>query len=182
VACPYAVWDMPAAASNAPSPGGAAHRSRASISTPTFASPRTIALAGKSCAAIWAVAVDQDGVASGKLATGDVFVARCPAHIDRDWLRAAAKVAPVSAVFVSAQPSGSVILWGIFPGRAHENVVVDVRIRGRQVRIDAEDVQLKTEKAHLLLEKDGNVSPRGRDVTSHARRVNRVKGGAIRLN
>jgi hypothetical protein len=59
---------------------------------------------------------------------------------------------------------------------------VDVRIRGRQVRIDAESVQVGTDKAELRLERDGNVSLRGRDVSSRARRVNRISGGAIRLN
>ena len=126
--------------------------------------------------------VDDDGVVHGALATGEAIRARCPAHIDREWLRAAARLAPIDAVFVSTRPSGRMVVWGIFPGRAHDAVAVDVRIRGRQVRIDAESVHVGNEKAHLRLEKDGNVSVRGRDVTSHARRVNRVKGGAVRLN
>jgi hypothetical protein len=126
--------------------------------------------------------VDDRGVVHATLAGGEAVVARCPAHVDRAWLQAAARVAPVDALLVAARPSGRLVLWGIFPGEAHEAVAVDVRIRGRQVRIDAESMQLGTAEAHLRLERDGNVSLRGRDVTSHARRVNRIKGGAVRLN
>jgi hypothetical protein len=126
--------------------------------------------------------VDDRGLVHATLASGEAAVARCPAHVDRTWLRAAARVAPVDALFVAVHPSGRLVLWGIFPGEAHEAVAVDVRIRGRQVRIDAESIQLGTAEAHLRLEPDGNVSLRGRDVTSHARRVNRIKGGAVRLN
>ena len=126
--------------------------------------------------------VDDRGLAHAMLASGETVIARCPAHVDRAWLQAAARVAPVDALFVAARPSGRLVLWGIFPGEPHEAISVDVRIRGRQVRIDAESVQVGTAEAHLRLERDGNVSLRGRDVTSHARRVNRIKGGAVRLN
>jgi hypothetical protein len=122
------------------------------------------------------------GVIHAVLATGEAVVARAPAHVDLPWLQAASRVAPVEAVFVPAQPSGTLVLWGVFPGKEHEAVRVDVRIRGREVKIDAESVQVGTEKAQLRLERDGNVSLRGRDVTSHARRVNRIKGGSVRLN
>jgi hypothetical protein len=126
--------------------------------------------------------VDERGVVHGVLATGETLVARCPAHVDRTWLKAAARVAPVEALFVTTRPSGRFVLWAIFPGEAHDSIAVDVRIRGRQVRIDAESIEVGTDKAQLRLDGDGNVSLRGRDVTSRASRVNRIKGGAIRLN
>jgi hypothetical protein len=34
----------------------------------------------------------------------------------------------------------------------------------------------------MRLDADGNIAVSGRDVTSHARRVNRIKGGAVRIN
>ena len=126
--------------------------------------------------------VDERGVVHGVLATGETVIARCPAHVDRTWLKAAARVAPVEALFVTTRPSGRFVLWAIFPGEAHDSIAVDVRIRGRQVRIDAESIEVGTDKAQLRLDGDGNVSLRGRDVTSRASRVNRIKGGAIRLN
>jgi hypothetical protein len=126
-------------------------------------------------------AVD-DRAVRAVLATGEAIVARCPAHVDRAWLKAAVAAAPVEALFVRAQPSGAYVVWGIFPAAAHDKIVVDVRIRGRELTIDAEAIQLGNPKAQLRLERDGNVSLRGRDVTTHARRVNRIKGGAVRLN
>jgi hypothetical protein len=72
--------------------------------------------------------------------------------------------------------------FGVFPGDAHAGVTVDVVIRGRDVRVEAESINLASRNAQVRLDAEGNVSVRGRDLTSHARRVNRIKGGAIRLN
>jgi hypothetical protein len=127
-------------------------------------------------------AVDDHGGVRAVLADGVSIRARCPSHIDHKWLQAAARVAPVEAVFVPTQPSGRHVLWAIFPDRAHADVVVDVVIRGREVRIEGESLRLGAAKAQLRLERDGTVAVKGRDITSHARRVNRIKGGAIRLN
>jgi hypothetical protein len=126
--------------------------------------------------------VDEHGTVRAVLNGGEPIEARCPAHIDLAWLKAASACAPVDAAFVVARPSGRHILWGVFPGAAHAEVRADVVIRGRQVRLDAESVHLSSRDAHLRLEADGNVAVKGRDVTSHARRVNRIKGGSIRLN
>ena len=85
-------------------------------------------------------------------------------------------------MFLPARPSGRYVLVGLFPTRAQSEVRVDVTIRGRQVRVEADEVSIASRNARLGLDPEGNVSVRGRDVTSHARRVNRIKGGAIRLN
>ena len=174
-------------------------RARMKPRAPTVEAPRTRKqpqvypappIGGRARAALPAAAplegevrsVDDRGVVQGVLTTGETVAARCPAHVDRTWLKAAVRAAPVEALFVTTRPSGRFVLWAIFPGEAHDAVAVDVRIRGRQVRIDAESVQVGTDKAQLRLDHDGNVSLRGRDVTSRASRVNRIKGGAIRLN
>ena len=105
-----------------------------------------------------------------------------PAHVDARWLAEASRSAPVPALFAIARPSGRYVLFGVVPGDAHADVKVDVVIRGRDVRVEAESINLAARNAHVRLDTDGNVSVRGRDLTSHARRVNRIKGGAIRLN
>jgi hypothetical protein len=122
------------------------------------------------------------GTVRAELAGGPTLDALCPSHIDPSWLAAAAKVAPIAAVFLPARPSGRYVLFGLFPTRAQSEVRVDVTIRGRQVRVEADEVSIASRNARLGLDPEGNVSVRGRDVTSHARRVNRIKGGAIRLN
>jgi hypothetical protein len=81
-----------------------------------------------------------------------------------------------------ARPSRRYVLWGIFPGAAHADVTIDVTIRGRQVRVDAESLHLAARNAQVRLDVDGNIVVSGRDVTSHARRVNRIKGGVVRIN
>lgn len=128
-------------------------------------------------------AVDEAGVVAAILEGGQAIAPLCPAHIDRAWLRAAAARAPVAAVFAVARPSGRYVLWGVFPAEVHADVRADVVVRGRHVVVDAESVRVAgANGAQLNLDPDGNASLRGRDITSHARRVNRIKGGAIRLN
>lgn len=132
---------------------------------------------------VLAVADVADGVTvRAKLAGGASIEASCPAHVDASWLRAACALAPVPAAFAVARPSGRHVLWGIFPRAAHAAARADLVIRGRAVTVDAESLALTSRAAHLRLEAEGDVALKGRDVTSHARRVNRIRGGSIRLN
>ena len=126
--------------------------------------------------------VSERGLVEAVLAGGEAIEALCPSHIDRRWLREACKQAPVVAAFVVAKPSGRHVLWGLFPSAAHENVKADVVIRGKHLRLDAETVHLTSNNAHLRFDPEGNIALKGRDLTSHARRVNRIKGGSVRLN
>ncbi len=107
---------------------------------------------------------------------------RVPHHIDRQWLAAAVALAPVDAVVAMPAPSGEPVLWGVFPGEAHRDVVVDLNLRGRRVVVEGDSIQLKCEKAHVRLDKSGNVEVRGKDVLTRAARLNRIKGGAVSIN
>lgn len=128
------------------------------------------------------VEVTAAGMVRAKLTGRATIEALCPSHIDLRWLTEAAKLAPIAAVFLPARPSGRYVLFGLFPSRAQADVRVDVTIRGREVRVEADQISVSSRNAGLRLDPDGNVSVKGRDITSHARRVNRIKGGAIRLN
>ena len=128
------------------------------------------------------VATSEPGTVRGVLATGETIEGLCPAHVDFAWLQAACARSPVAAAFISLQPSGRHVLWGVFPGPEHADVRADVVIRGRQIKVDADNLQLSSRNAHVDLDAEGNVAVKGRDVISHARRVNRIKGGSIRLN
>ena len=128
------------------------------------------------------IGTSEPGQVRGVLAGGETIEALCPAHVDAVWLQAACARGPVAAAFVLVQPSGRHLLWGIFPGPEHADVRADIVIRGRHIKVDAEALQLSSRSAHLDLDGEGNVAVKGRDVTSHARRVNRIKGGSIRLN
>jgi hypothetical protein len=126
--------------------------------------------------------VDSAGTVRAVLSGGAAIEAMCPGHIDPRWLTAASRLAAIPAVFLMAQPSRRYVLFGLFPSREQAEVRIDLLIRGREVRIEAELLHLGSRNAQLRLDPEGNVTVRGRDVTSHARRVNRIKGGAIRLN
>jgi hypothetical protein len=127
------------------------------------------------------VAVETGGVRV-ELAGGRTAVALRPAHIDERWLAQAVRKAPVPAVLAVARPTGRLVLTGLFPGPAHAGIKLDIAIEGRDVRIDADAIHINSRNAQLRLAPDGDVELRGRNVTSHAKRINRVKGGAIRLN
>ena len=135
--------------------------------------------------AVLAVADGADGViVRAKLTSGASIEASCPAHVDASWLRAACALAPVPAAFAVARPSRPPRVVGIFPARraSYRPARGDLVIRGRAVTVDAESLALTSRAAHLRLEAEGDVALKGRDVTSHARRVNRIRGGSIRLN
>lgn len=128
------------------------------------------------------VAVDAQGLVRARLTGGQTIAALCPAHVDARWVAEAARLAPLPAVFMAARPSGRFVLFGVLPDPVHAEARADVVIRGREIRLEGEAMHVASRNAQLRMDAEGNVTMRGRDVTSHARRVNRIKGGAIRLN
>jgi hypothetical protein len=126
-------------------------------------------------------AIDDRGV-TARIEPTRALKARCPAHVDRNWLAAAVKVAPVDAAFVLPRNGTRPILLAIFPGPEHADVRADVTLVGHRVRIAAEEILIQGKRAHLSLDRKGAVELRGQDVTSRATRLHRIQGGAIRLN
>jgi hypothetical protein len=116
------------------------------------------------------------------LGLNEAIEARCPAHIDRSWLAAAVAVAPVEAAFATPRNGGRAILFAIFPGPEHSDIRADITLVGRRVRIEGEEIRVQGKKAHVAVTRDGGVELRGKDVTSRATRINRLQGGAVRLN
>jgi hypothetical protein len=58
-----------------------------------------------------------------------------------------------------------------------------LRVDGRRVRIQAEqEIELRCGDASLTLTADGRVLIQGRGVLSHAREVNRIRGGQVKIN
>jgi hypothetical protein len=90
--------------------------------------------------------------------------ARCPQHIDVRWLRAALSVGPVDGTVALAGPQ-SAVLWCIFPGAEHRQVMPDLDLRGRHVRMRAsEGVEIECGRTALLLDPRGNLRLRGQNV------------------
>lgn len=60
---------------------------------------------------------------------------------------------------------------------------VEARLDGRRVVLEAaEEVVLKCGDASITLRRDGKVIVRGAYVETHARGVNRIKGGSVKIN
>ncbi|PWJ16569.1 DUF6484 domain-containing protein [Jannaschia seohaensis] len=54
---------------------------------------------------------------------------------------------------------------------------------GETVRITAKErIELRVGDSAIILEKDGHVTVRGRNLVSHASASNRIRGGSINLN
>lgn len=113
----------------------------------------------------------------GSRATVDAL---CPMHIDAAWLRAAVALGPVDVAVV--ETARRHIVWAVFPSPAHDAVRVDVRLRGRGVHIEADEVTVDCSASKLKLDRKGQVELHGKDVLSRASRINRVRGGAVRIN
>jgi hypothetical protein len=60
---------------------------------------------------------------------------------------------------------------------------VDLTIDRRRIVLDArQEVVLRCGKASIRLTADGKVEVQGADVVSSARRTNRIRGGAVKIN
>jgi hypothetical protein len=128
------------------------------------------------------IAVRDSGEVDVEAASGEMLVARCPQHIPIEWLRAAVVVAPVE-VLVFVRVGLRPVLWGVFPSDRHEAVRCAVHARVSSMTVDAsEGVEFTSGGASFRLEANGEVVTRGRDVTSRASEVLRLKGGRILVN
>ncbi|MBF0231471.1 MAG: hypothetical protein HQK65_00335 [Desulfamplus sp.] len=59
----------------------------------------------------------------------------------------------------------------------------DINLDGKRVRIEAEDeVEIRCGPGSILLRNDGKIVLKGIRIVSRAREVNKIKGGAVRIN
>ncbi|MBZ9896166.1 MULTISPECIES: DUF6484 domain-containing protein [unclassified Mesorhizobium] len=66
---------------------------------------------------------------------------------------------------------------------AHKERKLSVVREGDRVVISGEErIELRCGLASIILEKDGRITIRGNQLTSHASGTNRIRGGAIHLN
>jgi hypothetical protein len=117
---------------------------------------------------------DQNGAVTG---------ARVPRHVDRRWLEAALALAPVPAVALQPDDSPVLLLFCVFAAPEHEALDEHVRIEGKTVELcGSESIRIRAGKSIIIVNADGEVQVRGRNVTSRASNANRVRGGSVRLN
>jgi hypothetical protein len=114
---------------------------------------------------------------------GAVSAARVPRHVDRRWLAAALALAPVPAIALQPDDSPSLVLFCVFAAAEHEALDEHVSIDGKTIELSAsESIHIRAGKSIITVTADGDVQLRGRNVTSRASNVNRVRGGSIKLN
>ena len=109
--------------------------------------------------------------------------ARVPRHIDRRWLAAAVALAPVPAVMLVLDGTRSPILAHAFAAPEHERLDEHVHLGGKTIELEAqESIRIRTGRSIVTVTAAGEVNVRGRNVTTRASNVNRVRGGAVKIN
>ena len=114
---------------------------------------------------------------------GDITEVRVPRHIDKRWLGAAVALAPVPAVAVHPEGIRLPMLWCVFCAPEHEALDQHFRVEAKTVELSAsESIQIRTGKSIVTVTAAGEVSVRGKNITSRASNLNRIRGGAVKIN
>jgi uncharacterized protein DUF6484 len=99
---------------------------------------------------------------------------------------------PIVVGLVAPDPGASLLGALLAPASAADPVAhvpaartapVEARVDGKRVVVEGqEEVVLKCGEASITLKRDGKVILRGAYVETHARGVNRIKGGSVKIN
>ena len=114
---------------------------------------------------------------------GTRYSVRVPRHVDRRWLAAATAIAPVPAVVLHPPGLSAPVLWCVFAESAHETLDERFEIRAKEIDlVGTRTVRLRAGQSLVTVSANGEVHVVGRNITSRASNVNRVRGGAVHLN
>ena len=114
--------------------------------------------------------------------------ARCARPIDPLWLAAALEqVGPVPVGLTEAQDGWWIT--AVMDGPEFGSVLAEVELTGSNIsltttgelRLEAERVGISSQRSRMLVTEEA-IEIRADDVTTRARRTNRVKGGVVRIN
>lgn len=99
---------------------------------------------------------------------------------------------PIVVGLVSAEPGASLLGALLAPAQAPAPApapaaelapLVEARVDGKRVVVEGqEEIVLKCGEASITLKRDGKLILRGAYVESHAKGVNRIKGGSVKIN
>jgi hypothetical protein len=141
--------------------------------------------------------------ASAPPALPSARVGRIAAVVDGQVLVACDGVldAPAPAVLAAAPPApiettvGRPVVLVFEQGEARRPIVIGwvesvaadtgrtLRVGGRRIRVQAEqEIELRCGEASITLTADGRVLIEGRGVLTHARELNRIRGGQVKIN
>jgi hypothetical protein len=131
----------------------------------------------------WAIGTRTNGKALFRDEAGATTELRIPRHVDRRWLEAAVALAPVPAIALHPDDVATPVLWCVFSAPAHEELDERFHVHARTIELSAsESVHIRTGKSVVTVTAVGEVSVRGKNITSRASNLNRIRGGAVKIN
>lgn len=129
------------------------------------------------------LALHGSGRASFRDQAGASVEVRVPRAIDQRWLAAATALAPVPAIALDFDSASTPVLAHVFSGPEHEALDEHVRIEAKTIALAAsESVQICTGRSVVTVSADGEIRVRGKNITSRASNLNRLRGGSVRIN
>jgi hypothetical protein len=129
------------------------------------------------------VAVNPGGKVVFRDLAGATTDVRVPRHVDRRWLAAAVPVAPVPAIVLQPDDRPAPVLWCVFSAPEHELLDERFQVHAKTIELSAsQSIRISTGKSLITVTADGEVRVRGKNITSRASNLNRVRGGAVRIN
>lgn len=92
-------------------------------------------------------------------------------------------LAPVPAIALALDSASTPVLAHVFSAPEHESLDEHVRIEAKTIDLAAsESVQIRTGRSIVTVSADGEIRVRGKNITSRATNLNRLRGGAVRIN
>ena len=128
-------------------------------------------------------AVRPDGKATFSDEPGESTTVRIPRHVDRRWLAAAVALAPVPAIVLCFESGRAPVLAHVFAAPEHAPLDERFRVDAKTIELAAsEAVHIRTGKSIVTVTAAGEIQVRGKNIVSRASNVNRIRGGAVRIN
>lgn len=129
------------------------------------------------------VALQANGKVAFRDEAGAKLEARVPRSVDRRWLSAALLLAPVPAFVMCLESPSVPVLAYVFSAPEHEALDDHFRVDAKTIELTAsESVQIRTGRSTVTVCADGEIRVRGKNITSRASNLNRVRGGTVRIN
>jgi len=128
-------------------------------------------------------AVEPGGRAAFRDDSEELSTVRVPRHIDRGWLAAAVALAPVPAIVLCFESARGPVLTHVFSAPEHAPLDERFRVDAKTIELSAsESVRIHTGKSIVTVTAAGEIQVRGKNILSRASNVNRIRGGAVRIN
>jgi hypothetical protein len=125
------------------------------------------------------------GLVSVVTDSGQRLEGRCPQHVSVSWLKAALSAGAIECVLL-VRAASPALVWAVFSTPAHDEAAAarqETVLTGRRITVRAtEAIDLTCGPSLVTLRGNGEVRTRGKDVLSRATRLNRLKGGSVRIN